>query len=93
MAFYTLVLAQLFNVFNMAESKVSFFNNEVVKNPWVWSAIVLSLVVTVSAYYIPPVSEALFLTKLSLEQIGWVVVFALGSLALSQIIKRLGGTF
>lgn len=93
MAFYTLVLAQLFNVFNMAESKVSFFNNEVVKNPWVWSAIVLSLFITISAYYITPISEALFLIKLSLEQIGWVVVFALGSLALSQIIKRLGGTF
>ncbi|WP_240507453.1 cation-translocating P-type ATPase [Winogradskyella aurantia] len=93
MAFYTLVLAQLFNVFNMAESKVSFFNNEVIKNPWVWSAIALSLIITVSAYYISPISEALFLTKLTLEQIGWVVIFALGSLALSQIIKRLGGTF
>ena len=93
MAFYTLVLAQLFNVFNMAENKVSFFNNEVIKNPWVWSAVLLSLFITISAYYIPPVSEALFLTKLSIEQIGCVIVFALGSLALSQIIKRFGGTF
>lgn len=93
MAFYTLVLAQLLNVFNMAENKVSFFNNEIIKNPWVWSAIMLSLFITVGAYYIPPVAKALFLTSLSLEQIGWIVVFALGSLVLSQLFKRLDYTF
>jgi Ca2+-transporting ATPase len=93
MAFYTLVLAQLLNVFNMAESRVSFFNNEILKNPWVWVAIVISLIITVGAYYIQPVAEALYLTSLSIEQIGRVIVFALGSLALSQIVKRARGTF
>jgi Ca2+-transporting ATPase len=93
MAFYTLVLAQLFNVFNMSENKVSFFNNEVIKNIWVWLAIAISLLITAGAYYITPIAKALFLTKLSGEQFGWVFVFALGSLALSQIIKRMGGTF
>ncbi|REE07675.1 Ca2+-transporting ATPase [Winogradskyella pacifica] len=93
MAFYTLVLAQLLNVFNMAESRVSFFNNEILKNPWIWSSIVISLLITVGIYYIPPVSNALFLTNLSTEQIGWVIVFAFGSLVLSQIFKRLGFTF
>jgi len=93
MAFYTLVLAQLLNVFNMAERKVSFFNNEIMKNPWVWSAIVVSLLITISTYYIKPLANALFLISLSTEQIGWIIVFASGSLILSQIIKRLGGTF
>jgi Ca2+-transporting ATPase len=93
MAFYTLVLAQLLNVFNMAQNNRSFFKNEVIKNPWVWSAIGISLFLTIGAYYIPPVANALFLINLSLEQIGWVIVFALGSLAVSQIIKRLGCTF
>lgn len=93
MAFYTLVLAQLFNVFNMAENNVSFFNNEVIKSVWVWAAIILSLFITISAYYISPIAKALFLTELSIEQIGLVFIFALGSLVLSQIIKRLGGTF
>lgn len=93
MAFYTLVLAQLLNVFNMAESKVSFFNNEIVKNPWVWSAIVLSLLITIGVYYIQPVANALFLTNLSTEQMGWVIAFAFASLVLSQIFKRLGITF
>jgi Ca2+-transporting ATPase len=93
MAFYTLVLAQLLNVFNMAERKVSFFNNEIVKNPWVWSAIVISLFITIGAYYIQPVAKALFLTNLSIAQIGWIIVFAFGSLGLSQIFKRFGFTF
>ncbi|MDC1504205.1 cation-transporting P-type ATPase [Winogradskyella sp.] len=93
MAFYTLVVAQLLNVFNMAERKVSFFNNEIVKNPWVWSAIILSLIITISAYFIGPVAKALFLTKLSTAQIAWVILFGFGSLVLSQIFKRLGGTF
>lgn len=92
MAFYTLVLSQLFNVFNMAESNLSFFNNEVIKNPWVWAAIVLSLMIMLGAYYITPIADILFLTRLSIVQIGWVVVFALGSLALAQIIKRAGVT-
>jgi Ca2+-transporting ATPase len=90
MAFYTLVLAQLLNVFNMAERKVSFFNNEIIKNPWVWSAIIISLVITISVYYIPTISKALFLNSLSLQQIVCVIVFAFGSLALSQMFKRLG---
>lgn len=93
MAFYTLVLAQLLNVFNMVESKVSFFNNEIINNPWVWSAIAISLFITIGAYYIQPIANALFLTSLSLQQIFWIVVFAFGSLALSQIFKRLRLTF
>ena len=93
MAFYTLVLAQLFNVLNMAKNKVPFFNNEVIKNPWVWGSIVLSLAITAGAYHIPAIADALFLTSLSWEQLGWVLVFAFGSLALAQIIKRTGGTF
>ena len=93
MAFYTLVLAQLLNVFNMAESKVSFFNNEIINNPWIWSAIAISLFITIGAYYIQPIANALFLTSLALEQMFWIVVFGFGSLALSQIFKRLRLTF
>jgi Ca2+-transporting ATPase len=93
MAFYTLVIAQLFNVLNMAKNKVTFFNNEVIKNPWVWGSIALSLAITAGAYHIPVIADALFLTNLSWIQLGWVFVFAFGSLALAQIIKRTGGTF
>ncbi len=93
MAFFTLVLAQLLNVFNMSKTEVPFFSNEVIKNPWVWGALIISIIITVGAYFITPIADALHLINLSTKQLGWVVVFALGSLALSQIIKRAGGTF
>ncbi|MBT8180772.1 MAG: HAD-IC family P-type ATPase, partial [Eudoraea sp.] len=89
MAFYTLVLAQLFNVFNMPKREESFFNNEVTKNGWVWAAIALSILITLSAYLIPPIAEALKLLPLSLEQLGVTVMFAFGSIVLAQLIKRL----
>ncbi len=84
---------QLFNVFNMAENKMSFFNNEVIKNPWVWLAIAISALITVAAYLFGHIADALFLTQLSGAQFGWVLVFALGSLVLSQLLKRAGSTF
>ena len=88
MAFYTLVLAQLFNVFNMPKRQESFVANEVTRNKWVWGALVLSLLITLSAYLIPPVAEALSLETFSFELLGTTVLFALGSLVLAQLEKR-----
>ncbi|MBC8755873.1 cation-transporting P-type ATPase [Kordia sp. YSTF-M3] len=93
MAFFTLLLAQLFNVFNMSKTEVPFFSNEVIKNPWVWGAFIVSIIITVGAYSITPVADALHLTSLSIKQFGWVIVFTFGSLVLSQLMKRLGFTF
>ncbi|MBD0850206.1 cation-translocating P-type ATPase [Maribacter arenosus] len=89
MAFYTLVFAQLFNVFNIPKRHESFFNNEVTKNPWVWSAIFLSLVITFSAYLILPIASVLSLKTLSVEFFTTIFLFALGSMALAQLLKRL----
>jgi len=93
MAFYTLVLAQLFNVFNLPKSEESFFLNEVTKNSWVWGALVLSLAMTVSAYLVPPIAKALSLQALNFEQVATVIGFALGSLVLAQLLKRLKRAF
>jgi Ca2+-transporting ATPase len=93
MAFYTLLLAQLLNVFNMSITEVPFFCNEVIKNPWVWGSFVISIIITLVAYVIAPVANALNLINLTTEEFGWVIVFAFGSLVLSQLMKRLGFTF
>jgi len=89
MAFYTLVLAQLFNVFNMPKRQESFLKNEVTKNVWVWGAILFSVLITIVAYLIPPVAKALSLETLYFEQVSIVIGFALGSLVLAQFVKRL----
>ena len=93
MGFYTLVLAQLFNVFNMPHHRESFFRNEVTKNSWVWSAILLSLLLTLGAYLAPPIAEALSLLPLSNGQVALTILFALGSLVLAQLVKRARGVF
>jgi Ca2+-transporting ATPase len=92
MAFYTLVLGQLLNVFNLPKRHVSFFANEVTRNPLVWGAIVLCILLTILGYVLPPLREVLSLVPLSWEQLGWVVIFSIGSLLLAQLVKRLGGT-
>ncbi|MCB7481033.1 cation-translocating P-type ATPase [Christiangramia sediminis] len=90
MAFYTLVLAQLFNIFNLPSWKTSFFKNEVTSNPWVWISLVVSILITYMGYYIPFLRETLSLVTLDFNQILLVVLFALFSLLISQIVKRLG---
>ncbi|WKK64907.1 cation-translocating P-type ATPase [Lutimonas zeaxanthinifaciens] len=89
MAFYTLVLAQLFNVFNMPHHRESVLRNEVTKNIFVWVAIFLSLFITWIAYMIDPVAEALSLMELNMEQFSLTLVFAFGSFVLVQFIKHL----
>ncbi len=91
MAFYTLVLAQLLNVFNLPERHRSFFKNEVTVNSYVWGAIVLSLLIMVISYYVPILKEVLSLEFLTPAQFMTVGIFGLGALLLTQIIKRLGG--
>ncbi len=90
MAFFTLVLAQLLNVFNVPRRKLSFISNEVTRNPWVWGAIFLCIGITILAYILPIVARPLSLVPLSPEQFGFVLVFGLASLLLAQGIKRSG---
>lgn len=88
MAFYTLVLAQLFNVFNMPHHRQSIFVNEVTKNIYVWVAIFLSLFITWGAYMTPPIAEALSLLELNKEQFFLTFLFSIGSFVLAQLIKQ-----
>lgn len=92
MAFYTLVLAQLVNVFNVPHRSFSFFNNEVTINPWIWGALGLSILILVLAYEIPILERVLSLVTLTSGQFLIIFLFGIGSLLLTQIIKRLGGT-
>lgn len=92
MAFYTLVIAQLLNVFNLPKRDVSFFINEITRNIWVWLAILLCILLTIMGYLIETLRDILSLVPLTYYEIGWVVAFSLGSLVVTQIVKRLGGT-
>lgn len=92
MAFYTLILAQLLNVFNLPKRQRSFFTNEVTSNKWVWAALIFSVGIVILVYLIPITSEVLSLVPISFEQLMTIGIFALAGLGVTQILKRLGLT-
>ena len=92
MAFYTLIFAQLLNVFNLPKRQRSFWINEVTKNPWIWGSLALSLLILVVVYHLPVVAEVLNLAPLNLEQVVTIGMFGLAGLLLTQILKRIGLT-
>ena len=90
LAFYTLVLGQLLNVFNVSRRELPFFVNEVTKNPWIWGAIAICTAITALAYFVPPMARALSLVPITWGQFMYVFIFGLGSLLLAQLLKRTG---
>jgi len=79
MAFTTLVLAQLFNVFNSRSDTVS-AASQVFMNPWLWGALGLSLALQVAAVYLPPLNDAFSTQPLDPGQ--WITCLAMASLVL-----------
>ena len=69
MAFTTLMLGQLFNVFNARSERRSAFRG-VFMNPWLWAAIGLSVVMHIAVIYVPSLQRA-FSTR-SLSGLDWL---------------------
>lgn len=86
--FFTLIVCQLFHVFNMASVKTSFLKSEVFRNKYVWYALASSGLIVISVFFIPPVREALNVQSLKLEDWLVVIASALISLLVIQILKR-----
>jgi Ca2+-transporting ATPase len=86
MAFTTLVLFQLFNVFNARSNEESAFHG-MFNNMWIWGAIALSLVLQIAVVYIPFLQEAFKTSALSLND--WLICTAVASsvLWLREIVK------
>ena len=90
MAFTTLVVFQLFNVFNARSDERSAFEGLFV-NPWLWAAVGLSLLLHAAVLYIPILQEAFSTTSLSVGD--WLVCAAVASTVLwvrelSKMIAR-----
>ncbi len=77
LSFLTLGFSQVFHVFNLRKEDSNFFLNDVTKNPYVWGAIVLCLLLFVGSVYIPIVQIALDLVPLSVSEWGIVVAASL----------------
>ena len=66
-AFLTLALAQLWNVFNVRSPGSRLFDNDIVRNAYVWWAIGLCLALTAAAIWAPPLSALLHLPPPGVE--------------------------
>lgn len=88
MAFYTLIGAQLLNVFNLPKRETSFFRNKITRNLWVWGALILSVLIMVIAYYIPFLNSMLSMVPLNISELLTVFIFGLFSVLFIQVIKR-----
>ena len=58
-AFLTLALGQLWNVFNTRDAETRLIANDVTRNPFVWGALALCLVLIGAALWLPGLSEVL----------------------------------
>lgn len=90
MAFTTLMLFQLFNVFNARSDERSAFEG-LFNNHWLWAAVGLSLVLHGAVVYVPLLQEAFSTTNLSLSD--WLSCAAVASSVLwsrelSKIVLR-----
>ncbi len=90
MAFTTLVLYQLFNVFNARSDSQSAFR-ELFANRWLWVAVALSLGLQALVIYAPPLQQAFSTTALGFGD--WLICAAVASSVLwlrelSKSVKR-----
>ncbi len=88
LTFYTLILVQLWNVFNLPHAHVSPIWNEVTRNHYIWLAILISLAVVATAWFIIPVREALGLVSIDIGYWPWIALFSMIPVVIIQILKR-----
>lgn len=73
-AFITLALAQLWNVFNVRDPESKILSNEITQNPYVWSALTLCIGLIAVAIWLPGLSEILRLPPPNFD--GLLLAFA-----------------
>jgi P-type Ca2+ transporter type 2C len=89
-SFLTLAFAQLWHVFNMRDRASGVLDNEIVRNPWIWGALALCVLLLLAAVYVPGLNTVLKVTDPGLS--GWLLVAGASLLPLigGQLLKVLG---
>jgi Ca2+-transporting ATPase len=91
MAFTTLVIFQLFNIFNARSEEESAFTG-LFTNRWLWAAIGLSLVLHAAVIYIPFLQQAFSTVELSANDWLFCVAVASSVLWLRELSKLIART-
>jgi Ca2+-transporting ATPase len=77
-SFLTLAFAQLWHVFNMRDKNSGFFNNAIVRNPFIWGALALCSLLLAATVYVPLLAEVLGVANPGLN--GWVLILIMSLL-------------
>jgi Ca2+-transporting ATPase len=84
-SFLTLALAQLWHVFNMRDADAGLLRNDVVRNPWVWGALLLCLLLIAAAVFMPSLADVLGVVPLRGPAWALVVGCSLVPLLVGQV--------
>ena len=77
-SFLTLAFAQLWHVFNMRDKSSSIFNNAIVRNPFVWGALVLCTLLLAATVYVPILARVLNVVDPGGR--GWLLILGMSLL-------------
>jgi len=88
-SFLALAFAQLWHIFNMRARNTQLFNNDITRNPYVWGALGLCVILLILAVYLPFLAGVLELTNPGIG--GWLLVLAASTLTCfaGQLLKLL----
>ncbi len=87
--FFTLLFSQVLHVFNMNASESKFFKSEVMRNKYVWYAVVACLILLAISYQITIIREALNIFPMTKEDWTIILGMSLASLIIIQAGKKL----
>ncbi|CAN5275891.1 cation-transporting P-type ATPase [soil metagenome] len=93
--FFSLALSQLWHVLNLSSRKISFINNEITRNKFIWAASLLCIAIMAVFYFISPLNNYIGLQMLSigLQMLSiktWLIIAAtsIAPVFLIQLFKR-----
>jgi Ca2+-transporting ATPase len=85
--FLTLGFAQLWHTFNMRDSQSPLIVNEITRNGWLWSALLLCAILLAVPPYLPPAASLLHLAPPAADMWSVVLVFSWGPMIVTQAIS------
>jgi Ca2+-transporting ATPase len=74
-SFLTLAFGKLWFVLNLRDHDAKRFDNDIVRNGWLWAATGLCIVILLAAVYLPGLSEVL--QTMAPDPSGWALILAL----------------
>ncbi|HWV65287.1 cation-transporting P-type ATPase, partial [Chitinophaga sp.] len=89
--FYTLILTQLFQVFNMTFKRgIAFHKTDVFRNQAIWYSIACCIGILLAAYWITPVQKVLQIVEIGGKDWSIVILCTILAIVIIRLIKKWG---